>query len=164
MKYTAIVLTIFLAIAGSAFAQTLTPPDTSVTAAAQGSYPAGTSFNGVPLGGFHIGSGAIIAGDGSTADGKLGIALLGISTPLGQQIINVDATITGGSSTGSVATISGTCSVDMGTGAAPLTGVPIIVTIGANPDGSGTVGVVLGAVTLPTSALDDGTLAVEAMQ
>ena len=107
---------------------------------------------------------AVIAGDGSTADGKLGITLLGLPTPLGQQVIEVDASVTGGSSTANVATISGTATVDLGTGAAPLTGVPFIVTIAANPDGSGTVGLVLSGVTLPTTAINDGTLTVEAMQ
>ena len=166
MKYTAIFLAIILAVAGSAFAQTV-PPDTSMTAAAQGSYPAGTAFNGIPLTGFTIGNGAIIYGDGTGAEGHVGISLLGPTLPVGgQQVINIDAVISGGSSTAAnLATVNGTATVDLGNGTAPLTGVPIVITISANPDdGSGTVGIVLGATTLPTSAISDGTMTVAPMQ
>jgi len=163
MKTTAILLTVMLAVAGSAFAQTA-PPDTSVTAAAEGSYPAGTLYNGVPLQGFTIANGAIIAGDGSAADGAIGISLMAVPTPLGQQVINIDAKVTGGSSAGAIATVSGTCTVNMGNGTAPITGVPFVATISANADGTGTVGLVLSGVALPTAATSDGTLNVAAMQ
>src|SRR5581483_1039637 len=113
MKYTAIFLTIILAVAGSAFAQT-TPPDTSVTAAAQGSYPAGTAFDGILLSGFTIGNGVIIHGDGSGAEGHAGLSLIGPALPTGgQQVINVDVLINGGSSSAAnVATVTGTATVD----------------------------------------------------
>ena len=87
-----ILLIASLVIAGSAFAQS----DTSATTAATGTYPSGTSFNGVPISTLQIASGAIVAGDGSGAEGKLTIALIG-RTPLGgQQTINIEADISGG--------------------------------------------------------------------
>jgi len=152
---------VMLAIAGSAYAQT----DTSATAAAVAPYPAGTIYNGVALSGLEIGSGAVIWGDGSGAEGKLTVQLLGPSTPLGQQIINVNATISGVSRTAAnVATLTGTCSVDMGNGTPVLTGVPIVVTISADSNSQGTVGVVLGGTALPAAAVNDGTLAVTDLQ
>src|SRR5438309_8579247 len=119
MKKLTFLLIAVLAIAGSAYA------DTSTTAAAQGTYPSGTSFNGVPLSGLQIGTGVIIGADGS-AEGRLAISLIGVSV-LGAppQVISVDASATGGSSTAAnVSTISGTCTINLGTGAPPLTGVP----------------------------------------
>src|SRR5437588_3150348 len=115
MKKISIFLTLILALGGSAYAQT-TPADTSVTSAAQGSFPAGATYNGVPLSGLEIGAGSVIFGDGSGADGVLGIRLLGLSTGLTpQQVINIDAQVTGGSRTAATAAmISGTCSIDMG--------------------------------------------------
>jgi hypothetical protein len=93
MKKLAIFLILILAIGGSAYAQTA-PADTSVTSAAVGTYPAGTIYNGVPLSGLQIAAGSVIFADGSGGDGILGIRLLSATTP--QQIINVDAQVSGG--------------------------------------------------------------------
>src|SRR5207245_2063653 len=108
-RFSFLILIAVLAIAGSAYAQS----DTSSTAAAEGTYPPGTTFNGVSLNGLQISSGVIV-GSGGTADGKLGIRLIGPTTPLGTQIIIVEATATGGSRpAANVATVTGTCTIDM---------------------------------------------------
>lgn len=164
MKLTILYLVLTLAIAGSALAQT-TPPDTATTAAAEGTYPAGTIYNGVPLSGLEIAAGAIVAGDGSTADGRLTVLLLGPQLLGGQQVITVQATITGGSRpAANVSTITGTASVDMGDGTPPLTGIPITATIATDANNQGTVAIVLGATTLPTAPIGDGTMTVEDLQ
>jgi hypothetical protein len=157
MKITTFLLVVMLAVAGSAYAA-----DTSATAAAVGTYPVGTSYNGVALSGLVIGSGAMIWGDGSGADGKLTVQLLGLQTPLGQQIINVNATVNGGSrAAANVATLTGTASVDLGNGTPPVSGVPIVVTITTDANNKGTVGVVLGGTALPAATVGDGTVTVE---
>lgn len=161
MKITSVFLVLMLAVAGSALAQTA-PPDTATTAAAAGSYPAGTMFNGVPISGLEIAAGAIVPGDGTAPDGRLTVVLLGPTLGVGQQEITVHVTVTGGSRQASnVATITGTATVDMGTGATPLTGVPVVATITTDANNQGTVGLVIGATTLPTAPIGSGTMTVE---
>ena len=152
MKTLSILFVIMLAVAGSAYAQT----DTSATTAADGSYPAGTSFNGVLITGLDIGTGVLFGSDG-VAEGHVSIELAG---PL-NQTISVQAIITGGSRpAANVATLTGTSSVDMGDGTPALTGVPVVVTITTDTNGQGTVGLVIGATTLPTAPITEGSLSV----
>jgi len=155
MKRIIFLLIAFLAIGGSAYAS-----DTSATTAAEGTYPAGTSFNGVPISGLEVASGVLVASDG-TAEGHLGIRLLG-PTVLGvQQIIIVEASATGGSrAAANVVTISGTCSIDMGNGTPPTPGVPFVATITTNAQNQGSVGLVLGATALPAATIGDGTMTI----
>jgi len=156
MKLTALVLVVFMAIAGSAFAA-----DTSVTAAAKGSFPSGTNFNGISISGLQIAAGDLIWGDGSGAEGKLTIALIG-TTPLGlQQTINLNADVTGAQRTSAnVVVISGTGTLDMGDGTAAVT-VPVIATITTDSNNLGTVGLTIGATTLPASTIGDGSMAID---
>ena len=159
MKTFIFLLIATLALAGSAYAQS----DTSATIAADGTYPPGTSFNGVPLAGLEIETGAIVAGDGSGAEGKLTVQLLGMMNPLTgtQQIITVEADINGGSRPGTnVAVVSGTCTIDMGDGTPPLPSVPIVATITRNDQNLGSVGLTLGATQLPTGMMNDGSMTV----
>ena len=159
---TSLFLVSILAIGGSAFAQTAPAADTAVTAAAEGSYPAGTVYNGVPISGINFSSGALVAGDNTGADGRVSIDLLGPSTPVGQQIITVKAQIATGSRTAAnVAVLNGTASVDMGDGTPAVTGIPIVATITTDANNQGTVGVVLGATQLPAASNGDGTMTVE---
>jgi len=158
MKKLTVLLIAVLAIAGSAYA------DTSTTASAQGTYPSGTSFNGVPLGGLQIASGVITAADGA-AEGHLAISLIGVSV-LGAppQVISVEASATGGTQTApNVSTISGTCTIDLGTGTPPLTGVPFLATITTDANSQGTVALVLGATTLPAATIGDGSMTIADM-
>jgi hypothetical protein len=165
MKKITLLLILILAIGGSAYAQTA-PSDTSVTTAAEGTYPPGTSYNGVPLGGLQISAGSVIAGDGTTADGRIGIRLLGIPDPItgSQQVISIDAVISGGSrAAANVATISGTCSIDMGNGLPPVTGVPIVATVATDANNLGGVTLTLGSTQLPGATMTAGSMAVADM-
>jgi hypothetical protein len=158
MKKFAIFLILILALGGSAYAA-----DTSVTSAATGTYPAGTTYNGVPLSGLEIGTGSVIFADGSGGDGVLGLRLLSATTP--QQIINVDVQVTGGSRTAaSAATVSGTCTIDMGNGLPPVTGIPFTATIAADSNNLGAVTLTLGGTQLPAATIGDGSLTVTDMQ
>jgi len=165
MKKLAIFLSLILALAGSAFAQTA-PADTAVTSAAQGSFPDGTSYNGVPLGGLEIGAGSVIFGDGSGGDGALAIRLLGVSVAgVPQQVINIDAQVTGGSrSAASAATVTGTCKIDMGNGLPPITGIPFTAAIAADSNNLGAVTLMLGGTQLPAATIGDGSVTVEDLQ
>jgi hypothetical protein len=156
MKNITILLIAFLAIAGSAFAQT----DTSATTAAQGSYPSGTSFNGISISALQIASGAIVASGGS-AEGQLTISLTG-KTALGtQQIINIAVDVTAGQrAAGNVAVVSGTGTVDMGDGTPPIVGVPIIATITTDSLHLGTVGLTIGATNLPAATIGNGSMTI----
>ena len=149
-----------LAIAGSAYAQS----DTSATTAAQGTYPPGTSFNGVSINALQIATGTLIAYAGG-AEGHLAISLIGPSI-LGAppQTIAIEADASSGSRpVANVVTISGTCSVDMGTGLPPLTGVPFVATITTDDQHLGTVGLVIGATTLPAATIGDGSMSIDAL-
>lgn len=156
MKTTAFLLIAFLAVAGSAFAA-----DTSVTTAAKGSYPSGTSFNGVPISALQIATGGLIFGDGSGAEGKLTLALIG-TTPLGvKQTITVEADVTGAQRTaGNVVVLSGSGTLDMGDGT-PGVPVPVIATITTDTNNLGTVGLTIGSTPLPNSTIGDGSMAID---
>jgi hypothetical protein len=157
MKTITILFVAMLAIAGSAFAQV----DTSATTAAQGTYPAGSTYNGVPITALQIATGALISAVG-TAEGHLEISLIGPTIPgVAQQVIAIDADPSGGShAAANVATITGTCSIDMGTGTPALTGVPFVATITTDDQHLGSVGLVLGATSLPTATINDGSMTI----
>ena len=160
MKTLTFLLVATLAIAGSAYAQS----DTSATAAAQGAYPAGTTFGGVAINALQLASATVIAADG-TAEGSLTVSLIGPPNPLGaQQIITIEADATSGTKTAAnVATITGTCSIDMGNGTPVVTGVPFVATITTTPDHLGTVGLTIGTTSLPNGTLNDGSLTITDM-
>src|SRR6266851_223936 len=123
MKTLTLLLALTLTIAGSAYAQS----DTSATTAALGVFPNGTAFNGVPISSLQIAVGVLIGTDG-IAEGHVAISLIG-SSVLGAppQVIEAQADAGGGSrAAANVVTISGTCSIDMGNGTPPLTGVPFV--------------------------------------
>jgi hypothetical protein len=161
MKQFAIFLILVLAVGGSAYAQTA-PADTSITTAAAGSYPAGASYNGVPLSGLEIAAGAVIFGDGTGGDGALGIRLLG---PTPQQVINIDVVVTTGSRTAATAaTVTGTCTIDMGNGLPPLTGIPFTAAISADASNLGAVTLTLGGTQLQAATIGDGSVTVEDLQ
>jgi hypothetical protein len=130
--------------------------DAGVTGAAEAVFPNGATFNGVSLNGLTLGQGMFIAQDGS-ATGQFQAVLQG-TTPLGTaQNITVEGEVANGSvgADGS-ATFSGTATVDMGDGTLPLPGVPFTVTVS-----SGSVGLVLDAVALPTAMVSAGSITVK---
>ncbi len=153
---TAIIALAFSLAGTPAFAQ----EDTFVTGAGAGVYPADTSFNSVPLSGLTFGMGVTIAG--GTAAGQFQTTLLGTSA-LGQpqEIVVEGKPTSGSSSSATTATFSGTTTIDMGDGTAPLTGVPFTVTIVTNADGQGSLTLVLGSTTLPAATINEGTMAIK---
>ena len=162
MKKLAMLLILILAVGGSAYAQTATV-DTSVTSAAIGTYPAGTIYNGVPLSGLEIAAGSVIFANGTGGDGALGIRLLSATTP--QQIISIDAQVTAGSrAAATVATVTGSCTIDMGNGLPPVTGIPFSATIAADSNNLGAVTLVLGSTQLPAATIGEGSMTVTDMQ
>ena len=158
MKTTAFLLIAFMAIAGSAFAA-----DTSVTTAAQGTYPAGTTFGGLPISKLQIATGSLIAGDGSGAEGKVTIALYA-TTPLGvNQTITLEADVSGAQQTAAnVAVLSGTGMLDMGDGT-PAVPTPFIATITTDSNNLGTVGLTIGSTPLPNATIGDGSMAIDSL-
>ena len=154
MKLATILLALTLAVAGSAYA------DTSATTAAQGTYPSGTSFNGVNLSGLQIATAAVLVSDGS-AEGHLAISLKGTTILGTQQNISIEAEASSGSNAAAnLATINGTCTIDMGDGTPPVSGVPIVATITTNSDHQGTVGLVLGGTALPAATINGGSMTI----
>src|SRR6266566_6606821 len=85
----------------------------TVTAAAKGTYPSGTTYKGVPLSGLRFGAGVEIPGD-TSATGEFQATLLGTSTGGQPQNIIVEGEVSSGSASASTATFSGVGSVDMG--------------------------------------------------
>jgi hypothetical protein len=135
--------------------------ETSVTAAAGGIYPPGTSFNGVPINGLKTGFGVLLAGDGS-ALGQFHTLLLGISALGLQQNISVDGKASSGSRTAAnIATFSGTCTINMGDGTPPTPNVPFTVTVTTNANEQGSLGLVLGLTTLPNASINVGSMTIK---
>ena len=131
-----------------------------VTAAAAGLFPSGAQFSGVPLNGLRVGKGVLIADNGS-AIGHALFVLMGTSL-LGQP---QQITVEGEAASGAVgapgaATVSGTCSLEMGDGSPPVPGVPFTVTVVTDAQGRGTLTLVLGATTLPAATVSAGSITV----
>ena len=134
---------------------------TSITAGSGGIFPPGTTFNGVPLNGLQSGYGVEIGADGS-ALGQFCTVLLGTSVLGGQQTISVEGQATSGSRTGvNLATFSGTATINMGDGTAPLLGVPFTATITTNTNDQGSIGLVLGLASLPSATVNQGTMTIK---
>jgi hypothetical protein len=134
----------------SAFAQ-----NTGVVGAGAASLPANTLLSGVPLSGLFFGMGVVVPGD-TTADGQFQARLLGTNI-LGQpQNIEVQGDATSGTLGTDTRTFSGTATVDMGDGTAPLSNVPFTVTASAT-----SLLLILGATSLPAATLTAGNIAIK---
>ena len=137
---------------GSVFAQ-----DTrGVTGAGKATLPAGASLSGVSVSGLQFGLGAVIPGDG-TAAGSLQATLAG-KTLLGlPQTIELTGNATNGAiNADGSQTFSGTGTLDMGDGTAPLTNVPFAVTASAT-----SLLLSIGATNLPAAAINAGTVQIQ---
>ena len=127
-----------------------------VTGAAEATFPSGASFNGLPLSGLTLGQGVVIAVDGS-ATGQFQAVLMGTSLLGAPQNVTVEGEVSNGSvAVGGSATFSGTATVDMGDGSLPLVGVPFTVTAA-----TGSLGLILNAVALPTATVTAGSITVK---
>ena len=133
----------------------------TVTAAAEGTYPSGTTYKGVPISGLRFGAGVEIPGD-TSATGDFQGTLLGTST-LGQpQNIAVEGRASGGSSDGArSASFSGTCTVDMADGTSLATGVPFNATIATDTNGETTLTLTLGTTKLPAATVNAGSITIQ---
>jgi hypothetical protein len=134
---------------------------TTVTVGAGGIFPAGTTFNGVPINGLQSGYGVGIDTTGS-ALGQFCTILLGVNAIGLQQNIVITGKASNGSRTAAnVALFSGTCTVDMGDGTAPLVGVPFTATITTDANSQGTIGLIIGATTLPAATVNVGSMTIQ---
>ena len=129
--------------------------ETLVTAAASGVFPPGTTFAGVPLRGLDFTFGLEL--EDETGLGEFSVTLLGVGT----QRIVIDGIVTGGSRTGGdSATFSGTASVALVEGLPPTPNVPFTVTVLVDANDQGSLGLRLGASTLPDALVNAGTMTV----
>jgi hypothetical protein len=157
MRYRAILLTAaLLALLGGLAGA---GEETLVTAGASGVYPPDTAFAGVSVKGLEFSFGLELE-DGS-ALGELSLILLGVGDAGVEQRIVIEGKATAGSHPDSqVATFSGTCSVALVEGAPPTPDVPFTATVNVNADDQGTLGLVIGATTLPNATVDGGTMTI----
>jgi hypothetical protein len=134
---------------------------TSVTVGAGGIYPAGTTFNGIPLNGLQAGYGVEITATGS-ALGQFSTVLLGVNAVGLQQNIVVEGKPSSGSKiAANITTFSGTCTVDMGDGTPPTPGVPFTATITTDGNDQGSIGLVIGLTTLPNAVVNAGSMTIQ---
>jgi hypothetical protein len=134
---------------------------TSATVGAGGTYPSGTSFNGVPINGLQSGYGVMI-GDNGSASGQFCTILLGVSALGLEQDIRIEGKATSGSqSATNIVKFSGTCTVDMGDGTPPTPGVPFTATVTTDANDQGTIGLVIGATSLPDAVVNAGSMTIK---
>jgi hypothetical protein len=133
--------------------------DTSVTAGAAGIYPSDTSFNGVPISGVEFGFGVIV---GTPTIGQFCVVLVGIEAGGIQQRIKIQGEASGGQQTSANAAVfSGSSSIDMGDGTAPISGVPFTATVTTDGNDQGTLGLVIGDSTLPNASVSQGSMTIK---
>lgn len=151
-----ILLSVFLGVPQPAAAA-----DTSVTVGAGGIYPDGTTFLGLSINGLQAGYGLEIA-EGGAALGQFCTILLGVNDLGLQQNVTIVGQATSGSRTAdNVVTFSGTCSVDMGDGTAPLPGIPFTAVVATDANDQGTIGLKIGDTQLPDALMNSGTMTIK---
>jgi hypothetical protein len=162
MRKTLLLVTFAVVVIGSAV-PAHGGEETIISVAAGASLPAGTLFNGVAVQSLDAGLG-IEAEDGS-ALGQFCVVLHGVvTTPLGvtiERTITVEGKATSGlRSAPNAATVSGTCSIDMGNGTPLTLNVPFTATLAVAADDKGTIGLSIGATNLPSATVNDGTMTI----
>jgi hypothetical protein len=161
MKMRSVTLLLAVVLALWSGGSTAIAQETSVTVGAGGIFPAGTTFNGVPLNGLQSGYGVEIGATGS-ALGQFCTTLIGVSLTGAPVNIVVEGKATGGTRTAAnIATFSGTCSINMGDGTPPLVGVPFNATIATNANDQGSIGLILGQTTLPAATVNQGSMTIK---
>ena len=132
------------------------PPNTGLAGAGAGTYPAGTSFQSVPVQSLRFGMGMDVPGDGS-GDGVLQMTLVGTGAGGQPQFITIESHISEAYVNGPAdAYLAGTGTVDMGDGSQPTTGVAIALTMA--PDAALQTGLtmVLNGAGLPQATVHAG--------
>ena len=138
-------------VAGAAWAK----EPSSTAGAGRGVLPSGAALNGVSLSALRFGMGVALAPDG-TASGDFGATLLGTSGGAARNVI-VDGRATRGSAPApGRATFSGVCTVDMGDGSPPLSGVPFTVSAVAGVNGGWSLALSVGSTNLPAATGTEG--------
>jgi len=134
---------------------------TTVNASASGVFPPGTTYGAVPISAVNLTSGVEVGPTG-TALGHLTVTLIGTGIGGVELDILVEAEANAGShSLANVTIISGTCTIDMGDGTQPLSGITFNATITSDGSGLGTLALALGATTLPVANIDDGSIVIQ---
>lgn len=126
-----------------------------VTGAGAATFGPGAVLSGVSLSTMRFGIGVDLPGDG-TANGDFQATLSAASRK-----IVVEGVASSGSKGLTATTFSGTCSIDLGDGSAMTTGVPFTVSVVTPAGGTSTLGLVIGATTLPSAAVSAGAVRVK---
>jgi len=137
-----------------AYAQ-LAPVPVAVTGAGAATFGSGAVLSGVSLSTMRFGIGVDLPGDG-TASGDFQATLFAASRK-----IVVEGKASSGSTGLASTTFSGTCSIDLGDGSAITTGIPFTVSVATPAGGAPTLGLVIGATTLPSAAVNAGAVSVK---
>lgn len=133
--------------------------ETSVTGAAEGIFPAGASYLGVPLNGLTLGMGLGVAGN--WAIGQFQTTLVGVSELGLEQDIQVEGHATSSMpSEPNTAIFSGTCTVELGDGTPPVPNVPFTVVVAVNEEGTGSLTLTLGGTSLPAVMVTEGSMTI----
>jgi hypothetical protein len=133
--------------------------ETSVTAAGAGTFPAGTSYLGVPLNTLSLGMGLTMAGN--WAVGQFQTSLSGVSDLGVEQTIEVEGIVSSSVPVGPGSAIfSGSCTVEAGDGTPPVPGVPFTVAISTNADGTASLRLTLGSTNLPAATMNEGSMTI----
>lgn len=127
-----------------------------VTAAGAGIFPAGASFNTVELAGGTFGIGVQTDGAG-IAKGDVEVQLNGTSLIGLSQWITITGWITSGTQNadGSM-TFNGTCTLDMGDGTVPASGLALVTNLSLTG-----ITLTVGSTVLPTLPRSDGWIFIE---
>jgi hypothetical protein len=132
----------------------------SVTAAGGALLPSGASYGGVSLKSMKFGVGTLLSG-GGVATGVVSTTLQGTTSKGKAQTITVEGKATNGSAqAGGAGTVSGTSTVDMGNGTAPLSGVPFVLTVSPGSGGAWSLLLKLGTTNLPAATVNAGSVTV----
>jgi hypothetical protein len=133
--------------------------ETSVTGAAEGIFPSGASYLGVPLNGLTLGMGLGVAG--GWALGQFQATLLGVSALGLEQDIQIEGYATSSvPSEPNTAIFSGTCTVELGDGTPPVPEVPFTVAVAVNAEGTGSLTLTLGGTSLPAVTINQGSMTI----
>lgn len=166
LRLTAILMSAAAFVASPLAAPVQIPPSggsaltvTNATAAGAGTFPSGASFNTVALSGMRFGLGVNMASDGS-AIGDFEGTLLGVAGGVARTLTVEGKAVGASSAAPGVATITGTCRIDMGDGTPALTGVPFSLTAVTGAGGKGTLSLVLGTTNLLPATITTGGLTV----
>ena len=133
--------------------------ETSVTGAAEGIFPSGATYLGVPLNGLTLGMGLGVAG--GWAIGQFQATLLGVSALGLEQDIQIEGYATSSvPSEPNTAIFSGTSTVELGDGTPPVPDVPFTVAVAVNAEGTGSLTLTLGGTSLPAVTINEGSMTI----